>query len=236
MTNMSPHQQLEACTKVFSNFKKASTYGIIRQYKVEDLMAVEGYSLRVEDPIDVTAIDSKLKGGLYNTPMEFVRDIRQMAANCLRFNVATMNNDVRRKGRELLRWVDERMSQELPGYVKRLKQETITCLDILDFLLDGAQLLVITFWNRIDVVLQGVGIWDEYTRVIDYPCDFSTLTTQLVLQELPAEVFLGRAEKVCLNAEHYWTQRNEEPGVVEAARNLRQKLAIKVRFKKNNIV
>lgn len=211
-----------ACTTVCKNIRKSNTYAIFKQYTYEDYRTTNQYEQRVEHITVFSDIESRVKTNAYDSAAEFVGDMRRLAGNSLRFCLEGDNLAYRKKARDLIKWVDDRMEQDLGvGAVPRVSADTSRCLDMLDYLLGGST-NVTAFWARIEVAL-GPGLWQEYQAQVAYPCDFGRLTSELLEDGIPPETFLGRAEVVCTNALQFWTPRGLQE-VIDAAQHLLAKL------------
>ena len=180
-----PEEVKAQCFKVLTGLKRRQPDNVVWFLKpITDKMVVDDYRAKIPHPIDMGTMSAKLDRNEYSNVSEFVRDVRRMFGNCLRYNAAA---------RDEFRPVAVAMqstSEELLSYFlsqapySRLLYCWKLCVSVLDTLLnltnadDGYQ-TAHYFLHPVSFYCGG-SFPPDYLSLVKRPMDFGTVTSNLM--------------------------------------------------------
>lgn len=209
---------LDACVKMASRLKRRTSLKAFAETSKEALVKLDLYMDRVEHPLDITSIEKALKAGEVASPAAFVRLMRRVASNCLRFCIDKPTIQLRGQARRLLEAVDKEVEEQplLKGTAAPLRADVFVCLDVVDKLLPDPE--VTAFWVRLEIWLRkNPSRLQAYRDTVAFPMDMGRLTAELLEDGISAAEFLGKTELVFRNCMQFWASTGEDDTLVSNA-------------------
>jgi len=94
--------------KILTALKKSKHSMLFRE--PVDTVAFPDYPTRVPEVLDLSKLESRTRGAFYDDVDTWVRDLRRIAANCLRFNVDVRHKEARDEGKKFLLAVEKELA------------------------------------------------------------------------------------------------------------------------------
>ena len=189
-TNRITPDRKAQCAKVLNGLKRRKVNDVwLFLQPVSDKNILIDYKAKIENPMDLQTMETKLEKNQYQTVGDFVLDLRRILSNCLRYNTSSKTG-LRQVAVNVLTAAEELCTvflakKENPSVVYQpLLYCWKTCNNILDALFnlinpgDGQQ-TALYFFHPVPVYTGGQ--WpDDYLAKVKKPMDFGTVTRDLI--------------------------------------------------------
>jgi len=229
------------CSKIISALRQRNPNDSVWfLHPVADPVILQDYKAKIFNPIDFGTIMNRIEKDDYATVAEFVRDLRRVFGNCLRYN--TSINDLkctdgfRPVATKMLSYAEECLNyfiaeKELPYsvYPKLLYCWKI-CLGVLDTLLflsnPDDKLQTTHFFLHPVSFFFGGSYPPEYLQKVKNPMDLGTVTSKLVEGEYQSVgAFVSDCRLVCENCFAFYGDRNDGMLFTQQAKRLQDAMA-----------
>lgn len=225
-------EELKAlCFKVLIGLKRRQAKNVVWFAKpIADKMVVDDYRAKIPHPMDIGTMTTKLERGEYSSPYEFIRDVRRVFGNCLRYNTredASVKDGFRPVAMEM-----QTTSEELIAYFlgKQVSYSKLLycwklCVSVLDALLnltnptDGHQ-TAHYFLHPVSFYCGG-HFPPDYLEKVKRPMDFGTVTSNLMEGVYTSvSAFCADCRLVLQNCYTYYSGKPEGELFVSLAKRL----------------
>ena len=244
--SMTPERKTR-CLKFISALKRRQHRNVSWFVKpVNDPRIIEDYTAKIPFPTDLGTVTSKLENNVYATIPEFVRDIRRICGNCLRYNT-TAGDTFRPVAVEMTRETESLLSlfvqhPERPhvmyAYPPLLYcwQVCVASLDVLLAMKNPEdELPTAHFFLHPASFYFGGEFPPDYQAKVPVPMDLGTVTSNLmegVYQSV--SIFVADCSLVCQNCYRYNADRTDGAALVAHAQRLeaqmQQQLGALIRY------
>jgi Bromodomain len=191
---------------------------------------IEDYRSKIEHPMDLSTVTTKLESSSYTSLADFALDIRRIFANCLRYNVS-MKDPLRPVAVQVLQTAEDLMTffiarQEYPSqsYPSLLYCWKL-CIDVLDTLFkivnpsDG-QPTALYFLYPVSVYCGGQ-FPSDYLEKVTRPMDFGSVTGNLLEGRYQTvEEFGSDCKLIVSNCSTYYSNHEDGKLYMEQAARL----------------
>lgn len=219
------------CNKVLNGLKRRQQHNVaVFLQPVSDKNIIKDYKSKIQNPMDLGTMQSKLDRNEYQTPSAFVLDLRRIFANCLIYN--SQVSTFRRVGVDVLATAEQLNTV----FLAQPEHPTVVyppllfcwklCLSVLDTLYnlknpeDGIS-TALYFLYPVSFYCGGQFPADYLTKVTK-PMDFGTVTKQLLEgQYISVDQFEADCRLVLDNCTVYYGGREDGVIFTEQASRLR---------------
>jgi len=227
-------QQKKQCAKVLMGLRRRKQKQVAWFLTpVSDKAILADYRAKIQHPMDLSTIQSKLEKGSYKKLDAFVLDVRRVFANALRYN--TSIKDIPRPlALEVLETAETLMEIFLARFYPQSYQPLLycwtVCIDILNTLYNlvnqnDGQPMALYFMHPVSFYCGGQFPPDYHERV-KTPMDFGTITANLIEGRYQnADAFASDCRLVIQNCQTYYQGRDDGRIFVDQALRLKECLS-----------
>eukprot|EP00586_Coscinodiscus_wailesii_P006030 CAMPEP_0172489522 /NCGR_PEP_ID=MMETSP1066-20121228/19577_1 /TAXON_ID=671091 /ORGANISM="Coscinodiscus wailesii, Strain CCMP2513" /LENGTH=1702 /DNA_ID=CAMNT_0013257455 /DNA_START=188 /DNA_END=5296 /DNA_ORIENTATION=+ len=230
------------CSKVISAIIRRRTKNVQWfRAPVSDRAIIDDYRQKIPFPMDLGTLAAKLEGDKYKKIADFVRDLRRIFANCLRYNTGR-NDGFRPVATDVLEVAEESLalflskrtdstgsssSSSIP-YYPRLLHRWDVCVGVLNKLLDvtnpddGHQ-TAHYFLHPPSFYFGGGELPKDYLAKVRTPMDLGSVTSKLIEGDYRSVgAFVADCCLVCKNCISYHTGKETGKSFIEQAKRLQR--------------
>lgn len=227
-------QQKKQCTKVLMGIRRRKQKQVTWFLNpVSDKAILADYRAKIQHPMDLSTIQSKLEKGSYRKLDAFVLDVRRVVANALRYNTS-IKDSPRPLAIEVLQTAETLMEMFLARFYPHSYQPLLycwkICIDILNTLYnltnpnDGHP-MVLYFLYPVSFYCGGQ-FPSDYPEKVKKPMDFGTITASLIEGRYKnADAFASDCRLVIQNCQTYYQGRDDGRTFVDQALRLQECLS-----------
>ncbi len=168
--------------------------------------SIPGYEDVIPNPVCLEEVQKKLRNGMYSTVEMFLRDLRRVFANCVRYWGPTGLKTVITDALSLLKLIEDKLNPKLSNW--RLCKYWMKCVRVLSGLLAKGEKLTRIFLQPISFYYDGA-IPKGYIPTVLYTSDIGSLTSSLLEGDIALpQGFIRECVRVFRNCQLYTEHRD----------------------------
>ncbi len=201
-SNLTPEKLLLAKELLNSILKVDTTKSKTFYHSV--VRSIPGYKDVIPNPLGLKEVQKKLHTGMYSTVEMFLRDLRRVFANCVRYwgpTGPTGAQTITDEALSLLMLCEETLTPKLSTW--RLCKHWMKCVRVLSGLLAKGEKRTYIFLKPISFYYDGV-IPEDYIPTVLYMSDIGSLTSSLLEGDIASpQGFVRECVRIFHNCQMY---------------------------------